>query len=84
MEIKLKWITLALCSISVSTKDINDLFIEDENTHLDTLNEESKVSENAALLKINFYAIFFINLYIAAFVVLIVYCTRCGENRNGK
>ena len=85
MEVKLKWIILVLNTLNVCAKDTDELLIDDDYKHLNAFNEEEEeVTENVALLKINFFAILFINIYIVAFVVLIVYCTRCGENRKGK
>ena len=58
---------------------MKDLSLDDDPEIFDNVNEQKGVSEDIALLKINVYAIFFINLYIVSFMILIVYCTRCGE-----
>ena len=58
------------------------LSFDDASENSDSLDNQEENLENIALLKINLYAIFFINLYIIAFVVLIVYCTSCGEKKK--
>ena len=58
------------------------LSFDDASENSDSLDNQVENLENIALLKINLYAIFFINLYIIAFVVLIVYCTSCGEKKK--
>ena len=63
-------------------KNMNDLSLDDEPELFDNVNEEKELSEDIALLKINVYAIFFINLYIVSFIILIVYCIRCGEKEK--
>ena len=61
---------------------MNDLSRDDDPELFDNVNEEKELSEDIALLKINVYAIFFINLYIVSFIILIVYCIRCGEKEK--
>ena len=61
---------------------MNDLSLDDEPELFDNVSEEKELSEDIALLKINVYAIFFINLYIVSFIILIVYCIRCGEKEK--
>ena len=61
---------------------MKDLSLDDEPELFDNVSEEKELSEDIALLKINVYAIFFINLYIVSFIILIVYCIRCGEKEE--
>jgi len=61
---------------------MKDLSFDDDPELLDNVDEQKDLSEDIALLKINVYAIFFINLYIVSFVILIVYCIRCGEKEK--
>ena len=61
---------------------MKDLSLDDEPELFDNVSEEKELSEDIALLKINVYAIFFINLYIVSFIILIVYCIRCGEKEK--
>ena len=57
---------------------------DNDPKHFNGSSYQTEIPEDIVLIKINFYAIFFINIYIVAFVILIVYCTRCVENDNIK
>jgi len=83
MELKHKCFVSYLYQFQVSAKDMNDVSRDNDLKNFNGSNDQTEFSEDIVLMKINFYAIFFINIYIVAFVILIVYCTRCGEN-NGK
>ena len=82
MELKHKCYVSYLNVFQVSAKDMNDLARENDPKNFNGSNYQTDIPEDIVLIKINFYAIFFINIYIVAFVILIVYCTRCGENGN--
>ena len=57
---------------------------DNDPKHFNGSSYQTEIPEDIVLIKINFYAIFFINIYIVVFVILIVYCTRCGENGSTK
>ena len=84
MELKHNCFVSYLYLFQVSAKDMNHVSRDNDPKNLNGSNYQTEIPEDIVLMKINFYAIFFINIYIVVFVILIVYCTRCGENGNMK